>query len=115
MTLQEDYPELWNKIEKKEIPKNKIDEILLKFVSKQIKEARESKRSDLDIGDAFGIGIQHGIINGYKFSSEVEDFLYELGEYKVEIAERNVGTMNSLDEVERKLKEIAETLKINLN
>src|SRR6056297_2073782 len=113
MELPKEYPEIWKKIENKEIPQKDIDETLLKFVEKQIKEAREGKRKDMDVGDAFGVGIQHAMAGkGYKFSEEVEDFLYELGEYKVYIGQPE---FKSLEEVEKELKRISKKLGIGLD
>lgn len=103
MNLDEDYPEVWEGIEKKRIPSNKIDEILLQTLLKIIQEIEEGKRNELDIGDVFGLGIQHAMVKEYKLNPEVEDFLWHLGSYKDEPFENSIpNESESIEKVKEK-------------
>ena len=116
MTLQESYPEVWSAIERHEIPKKKIDEFLLRFIKKILLEVQNHKRDDMDIGDAFGIGMQHATIEGYKINPALEQFLIELGDYRVDLRcdGKSIGTFNTPEEVEAELKKVAKELGIDL-
>jgi len=87
MTLQKDYPEIWKAIENQKIPRKEIDQVLLNFILKLCREIKEGSRDELDIGDAFGMGIQNAETAGYKLSPKVEEFLLELGDYKSDPSE----------------------------
>lgn len=105
VTLEQDYPKLWKAIERKEIPKTEIDKTILNFVLRQCTEINEGKRNELDVGDAFGIGIQHALAKGYKFSPIVEDFLIELGEYKI------TSRFTNIKQIEQEARKLLKNLK----
>jgi hypothetical protein len=114
-TLQEAYPIEWEEITLKKVPKKEIDEYLLKFVAKLLREVREGKREEIDLGDGFAIGkFAMGEESSYKLSPELEEFLIKLGNYKVEFPNgKEVWTdLNSIKEVETELKKIARKLDI---
>jgi len=104
--FEKEYAEVLNEIRKQKKGSN-IDEIIINFLKKQIKEIREGKRNEMDIGDVFGIGIQLAEIEGYKLSEKVEELVYELGDYKVEIGGNVlIGELGikSIKDVEKEVK-----------
>jgi len=112
MNLQEEYPKMWKAIEDEEIPEKDIDSFLLIFVLKLCQEIKEGKRDELDIGDAFGIGIQHAKTVGYSLSPEVEELLFDLGNYKSDPSETgDYIESDNIQEVESRTKRILNNLK----
>ena len=55
MTLQEMYPKEWDELTNKKVPKKRIYEYLLKLVARLLREVKEGKRKDIDLGDGFSI------------------------------------------------------------
>jgi|GEM_PF-2812647 len=116
MTLKESYPKEWDDLINKKVPKKDINKYLLNFVAKLIKEVKEGKREETDIGDGWSM-----VINidekYYKLNPEVYGFLFRLGDYGLQ---DSLGTGTSeygdmlytLDEVERELKVVSKKVAI---
>jgi hypothetical protein len=117
MTLNESFPEVWNAIETKSISKSKINEYLLNVLLEIIEDIKQNKRNELDIGDIFGLAIQHAEgAKEYKLTPEVEDFFCKLGSYKDDPF--NSGEYNPEDtpeKVEKEAKKLLESIKVNSN
>ncbi len=94
--FKEEYKEVFSLIKKQRKGSN-IDKIILDFLKKQIKEIKAGKRNDLDIGDIFGIAIQH--TERYKVSEDVEWLIYELGEYKIEVGHSKLKGINDVEKI----------------
>lgn len=103
--INEKYPETLELINQQKKGSN-IDWIALDFLKKQIKEIKEGKRKDTDIGDAFGIFIQNKNIGKKSFSEKVKELLFNLGDYQVEINNHFVTDLNSIKDVEKELNKI---------
>jgi len=118
MTLKESYPNEWNELINKKVPKKDINKYLLNFVAKLVKEVKEGKREDTDIGDGWSM-----VINldekYYKLNPNVYGFLFRLGDYGTQ---DSLGTGTSeygdmlytLNEVEKELKIVLEKVAIKL-
>jgi len=102
MDLHKKYPEVWKAIENKEISQKDINVYLIRFLLDIIKEIKEGKRNELDVGDLFGIGIQHAL-GSYDLNPEVEDFFIELGDYKIVSGELKLDNVEKVEELARKL------------
>ena len=118
MSLPKSYPREWKDIENKKIPKKEINEYLLKFVARLLKEVKEGKREDIDLGDGFSIGIMHAA--AYKLNPEVYGFLFRLDDYGMQDfmghGDSEYGEMlETPEEVERELKRVAKKLGIKLD
>ncbi len=100
--FEEEYREVLSLIRRQRKGSN-IDKIILDFLKKQIKEIKEGKRSELDIGDVFGIAIQDALIHGYKLSKDVEDLSCDLGGYKIEQAP---SELENIKDVEREVNKL---------
>ena len=118
MTLQEAYPKEWDELTNKKVPKKRIDEYLLKFVARLLREVKEGKREDIDLGDGFSIGsLAMGKESGYKLSPELNDFLIQLDGYKIEFPDGATvwGAPQTPEEVEKELRKVSKKLGIKLN
>jgi hypothetical protein len=117
MNLQEKYPRVWEDLMNKKVPKKEINEYLLKFVARLLKEVKENKRNEIDLGDGFSMG-RFAMVpeRGYQLSHFVENFLKELGNYGLEISGEKVEShMNSPKEVEIELKKVSKKVGIMLD
>ncbi|MCK5044011.1 hypothetical protein KAR52_03360 [Candidatus Pacearchaeota archaeon] len=97
---------------KKQKKGSNVDNIIINFLTKQIKEIKEGKRNELDIGDTFQIGL-FAKDYGLKLSEKMFDLLIELSDYKVEINGKVlVGELGieSIEDVEKELNKIKEKL-----
>ena len=118
MTLQEMYPKEWGELTNKKVPKKRIDEYLLKFVARLLREVKEGKREDIDLGDGFSIGkLAMKKESGYKLSPELNKLLEWLSDYRVEFPDGATvwGAPQTPEEVEKELKKVAKKLGIKLN
>jgi len=118
MNLQEMYPKEWNDLQNHRISKERIDEYLLKFVNRLLKEVKAGKRDNDDLGDGWSlvINLKEG---EYNLNPLVYSFLFRLGDYGLEKGfsegESEYGRMfNSPEEVETELKKVANKLGIDL-
>ncbi|MBU2616133.1 MAG: hypothetical protein KKC19_03445 [Nanoarchaeota archaeon] len=118
MTLQEMYPKEWTDLTNQKVPKDEIDEYLLNFVSRLLREVKNGKREEDDLGDGWSmiINLKEG---GYNLNPEVYSFLFRLGDYGLEetlgSGDSEYGKMlYSPEEVEIELKRVAKKLGINL-
>ena len=84
--IEREYSQVLNLLKQQKKGSN-VDKILLDFIKQQIKEIKEKKRNELDVGDAFQIG-NCAEEYGLKFSKKMADFLIELSDYKIEQAGR---------------------------
>ena len=117
MSLKELYPKEWEEITQGKVPRDEINKYLLKFVARLLKEVKEGKREEIDLGDGFSIG-KFAMVDEskYSISPDLANFLNELGKYHVEILGGEVeSSMNSIEEVELELKEVAKKLRITLD
>ncbi len=107
-TVEDSFPEVWKAIENKEILQSKINEYFLNVLLDIIKDVKEGKRDEMDIGDIFGLAIQHASASkGYKFNPKVEDFFFELGTYKSDPFESGEYDPNeTLENVEKRTRKI---------
>ena len=80
MSLQKSYPKEWEELINKKVPKEKIDEYLLKFVARLLKEIKENKRNEDDLGDGWSMVINRDK-NYYTLNPDVYSFLFRLGDY----------------------------------
>ena len=111
VTLREDYLLEWNLIEDKMIPNNKIDKFIILVLLDIIADIHKEKRDELDVGDVFGLGIQHAISKGYKFTPRVNAFLFLLGSYKDDPFETGeYDPRHNIDYVEKEAKKIYKIL-----
>ena len=119
MTLQESYPKEWDDLINQKIPKKEIDEYLLRFVARLLREVKASKREDIDLGDGWSM-----VINmkekRYKLNPAVYGFLFRLGDYGLEdtlgYGDSEYGEMlYTPEEVEKELKKVAKKLGIKIN
>ena len=102
VTVEEEYPKSWNFIKNKKISQEKIENFFIDFIKRIVKEIKEGKKDDLDIGDAFQLYI-FAVDKGYKFSKQLERFLINLGDYKLEHKGKYIMPLNSITEVESEL------------
>ena len=114
MSLQEMYPKEWNDLQNHRISKERIDEYLLKFVARLLKEVKTGKRNEDDLGDGWSM-----VINlkeeDYKLNPSVYSFLFRLGDYGFGEGDSEYGKMlGSPEEVETELKKVANKLGIDL-
>jgi len=117
MSLKEMYPKEWDDITSRKIPKKEINEYLLRFVARLLKEVKSGKRKDINLGDGFSIGkFTMNKKSGYHLDKDLYDFLEDLGDYQMDLGEGDNlgGSMNSPKEVESELKKVAKKLGINL-
>ena len=118
MNLQEMYPKEWDDLTEQKVPKKEINEYLLRFVARLLREVKAGKRKDIDLGDGFSIGkFAMNEKSGYKLDKDLYDFLEDLGDYQMDFGKGdNIGGgMNSPEEVETELKEVAKKLRIKLD
>lgn len=101
-TVEESFPDVWKAIEKKEIPQAEINGYLLNVLLGIIKDVKQGKRDEMDIGNIFGLAIQHARGEGYKLKPEVEDFFCELGSYKGDPFETGEYDPNDTPEIVEK-------------
>jgi len=80
MSLQKSYPKEWEELINEKVPKEKIDEYLLKFVARLLKEIKENKRNEDDLGDGWSMVINRDK-NYYTLNPDVYSFLFRLGDY----------------------------------
>ena len=83
MNLQEEFPEIWNLIINKKIPRNEIDKFLLEFHLKLLEEIKKGKRdpwSAISLNDFWQIVVS----SGYKLNPEVEDYILRLVDFDPE-------------------------------
>lgn len=99
--IEREYSKVLDLLKKQKKGSN-VDNIILDFIKQQIKEIKERKRDELDIGDAFQIG---NCAEGYglKLSKKVQDLLLELSDYKIEQAGRLMDIQSVQKEVNKLL------------
>ena len=119
MTLQEMYPKEWNDIINKKVPKKRINEYLLKFVARLLREVKEGKRDEDDLGDGWSMVINMDE-KYYKLRPDAYGFLFRLSDYGMQSifgkGTSEYGNMlYTIEEVEKELKKVAKKLKIKLN
>ena len=100
--IENEYPEVLNLLKQRKKGSN-ADKILLDFIKKQIREIKEGKKDELDVGDAFQIG-NYAEEYGLKFSKKMADFLIELSDYKIEQA----GRLMNIPAIQKELKKLME-------
>ena len=118
MALQKDYPKEWDDLINEKVPKNEIDEYLLKFVYKLLREVQIGKRKEDCLGDGWSMVINMRE-DGYKLNPNVYSFLFRLGDYGLKETlgqgDSEYGEMiYTPEEVECELKKVARKLKVNL-
>lgn len=118
-TLQEAYPKEWEDIINQKVPKNEIDEYLLKFVAKLLREVKAKKIEEDCLGDGWSIVINMKE-NSYRLNPDVYGFLFRLGDYGLEEVfghgDSEYGEMiHSSEEVESELLKVAKKFGISLN
>lgn len=119
LTLDKMYPKEWDEITNKKVPKKDIDKYLLNFVVRLVRESKEGKREDIDIGDGWHITLNVDR-EYYKLKPEVYGFLFRLGDYGMQDS-LGYGTSDygdmlyTIDEVEPELQKVAKKLGIDLD
>ncbi len=117
-TLKEAYPKEWEDLTKGKVPKKEIDEYLLRFVARLLREVKAGKRKDIDLGDGSSIGSLAMTKEGrYKLRSELDVFLMKLDGYKIEFPNKSTiwGSPETPKEIETELRKVAKKLKIKLD
>ncbi len=119
MTLKEAYPKEWDDLINEKVPKKEIDEYLLKFVARLLREVKAGKRKDVDLGDGWSMVINMRE-DGYKLKPETYAFLFRLGDYGLEeifgYGDSEYGEMlYNPKEIETELRKVAKKLKIKLD
>ncbi len=94
--IEKEYSEVILLIKKQKKGSN-IDKIILDFLKKQIKEIKAGKRNDLDIGDIFPIAVAD--TEGYRISDEIQDLIFELGDYKIVVGELGIRNIKDAERV----------------
>jgi len=98
--IEKEYSKVLGLLKKQKKGSN-VDNIIVDFIKQQIKEIKEGKRNELDVGDAFQIG-NYAEDYGLKLSKKVQDLLLELSDYKIEQA----GRLMNISAVQKELNKL---------
>ena len=109
VTIDEEYPEEVSKVENKEILQKDITPFFIDFIKKQLRDIKEGKMEDMDIGDVFPLYAM-AANKGYKFEKEMEEFIIKLGDYKLELHGKYATELNSIGDVEKEFNEVLKGL-----
>ncbi len=99
-SIEKKYPEILENLKKQKKGSN-VDNIITSFIKDTLAKIKNKKINELDIGNAFQIGI-FADKYGLKMSQKLHDFLLELSDYKIEQA----GRLMTISAVEKELNKL---------
>ncbi len=96
-SIEKKYPDILENLKKQKKGSN-VDKIIISFIKNTLSNIKNKKINELDIGNAFQIGL-FAKKDDLKISKKLQDFLLELSDYKIEQA----GRLMTIPEVEKEL------------